>query len=106
MRRRILCDLEQGFEHIYPKFNLRIFIAVQKLTADDVFEVVDRPIFFVHVVQSRDLYEPANVVGEEFVVYDPSRKLVPLVFPPSIDAQTPFTVLFITCLCLIYKVET
>jgi len=40
---------------------------------NDVFKVVNGPILLVHVIQARNLYEPAHVVRELSVVDDPLR---------------------------------
>lgn len=47
-------------------------------TVDDLFEVVDVAALLEDVVESGDLNEPSDVVGEELVVDDPFGKLVPL----------------------------
>lgn len=48
---------------------------------------------FVYVIKTRYLDEPANVVGEEFVMDDPLRQFVPFVLVATVDADAPFTIL-------------
>lgn len=62
-------------------------------TPHDVLKRCDRAILLVHVVQARDLDQPAHVVRVELVVDDPLCELVPLVALPAVDANAPFAVL-------------
>ena len=47
----------------------------------------------VDVIETRDLDEPADIVGIELVVDDPPSQLVPLIALPAIDADPPLAVL-------------
>ena len=47
----------------------------------------------VHVVETGHLNKPADIVRVKLVVHNPLRELVPLVELPTINADTPFTVL-------------
>ena len=62
-------------------------------TYDNVFECFHRSVGFVNLVQAWDLNGPPYVVGVELVVDDPSRKFVPLVWFPAVDADSPLYVL-------------
>ncbi len=65
----------------------------QGRTDNDILKGLDRSIRLVHVIQSRDLDEPSDVVRVELIVDDPLCELVPFVRGPTVDAESPFTVL-------------
>ena len=57
---------------------------------DDLFISVHLPIGFVHAEESRNLYKPSHIVRDQFVINDPSSKLIPLVNRSAIDRDSPF----------------
>lgn len=74
MAGRVLRDFKQWLENV-PQNVLEILHGLQRL---------------VQSVQSRDLYEPTHVMGKEFVVNNPSRKIVPLIDTATVDTDAPF----------------
>jgi hypothetical protein len=52
-------------------------------TANDLLERLDTARLLEHVVETRDLDQPANIVGEELILDDPLRELVPLSGGPT-----------------------
>ena len=66
---------------------------VEELTAQKIFECVNRPICFIYFVDARHLNQPANVVRINLVIDDPFGQFIPFVGGTPIDANSPFNVL-------------
>lgn len=66
----------------------------EELTAQKIFKCVDRPICLVYFVDSRHLNQPADVVRIKLVIDDPFGQFIPFVDGTSIDADSPFDILW------------
>lgn len=48
-------------------------------TADNILEAVDQPLPLVNFIQSRNLNQPSNIMGDELIVDDPFCKIIPFI---------------------------
>ncbi len=93
----ILHHFKQGLEDIYQatwwRLEERREQVAWKRTSNNILKGLDKSTLFVHVVQSGNLDEPPNVVGEQVIIHDPFGQFVPFVERSAIYTDSPFTVL-------------
>lgn len=74
MARGIPRDFEEGLEDV----------------DDNLLKVLHQFRRFVHIEETRNLDQPSDVRGEELVIDNPGRELIPLLEISTIDGYTPF----------------
>ena len=75
-------------------YSVRSYLKILgRLTFDDVFKALHLTALTIHFVQSWDLNQPANIMGEKLIMNDPFGKVIPFRVRSPIDRDSPLAVL-------------
>ena len=83
-------SLEEEVERRVARGVLGDFVERPEYVDDDLFIGIHLFVGFVHAEESGDLYQPSYIVGDQLVINDPCRELVPFVNGSAVDGDPPF----------------